>query len=306
MTDPMHPDPCGQIDITVCIPVYNSAGEIARSVQSIVTQTTTAQVEILLCDDGSTDETRAIIAGLQRQHPNIRLLVNDRNRGRPFSRNRLVAEARGRYLTWLDADDEKYPEMMDRQFQMLERLVAENGPEAVDGVLVFTNFHWLWPGEDAPKLMTPPEGDHHMEELLNARFGGYLWLMMGTTETFRTVGPFDTALPRLQDLDFFVRFVQKCGRFRRIESDAPQCIYYKDDRARGAMQVWQSWCHIWRKHRQIFNAYGPENALRWRRHHYRVARRFAKANRDWLTYWFIAAQEVFFIARARARTGFGV
>ena len=93
MTDPMHPDPCGQIDITVCIPVYNSAGEIARSVQSIITQTTTAQVEILLCDDGSTDETRAIIAGLQRQHPNIRLLVNDRNRGRPFSRNRLVAGA---------------------------------------------------------------------------------------------------------------------------------------------------------------------------------------------------------------------
>lgn len=306
MRDLLNPSSPGHIDITVCIPVYNSADKIARSVRSIVSQTTTAQIEILLCDDGSTDETRTVIAELQRKHSNIRLLVNERNMGRPFTRNRLVAEARGRYLTWLDADDEKYPEMMDHQFQCLECLAAEGGTDAVDGLLVFTNFDWLWPGQDAPKTMTPPEGDYHMEELLNARFGGYLWLMMGTTETFRTVGPFDTALPRLQDLDFFVRFAQKCGRFRRIGPDAPQCIYYKDDRARGAMQVWQSWCHIWRKHRLLFDAYGPENAMRWRRHHYRVARRFAKANRDWTTYWFIAAQEVFFIARAKTRTGLGV
>ena len=145
-----------------------------------------------------------------------------------------------------------------------------------------------------PILMCPPEAALHMEYLLNAKFGGYLWLMMGTKETFMTVGGFDENLPRLQDLDFFIRFCQKGGIFYKIGSDEAMCIYYKDDVSRGAMSVWKSWTHIWKKHRLLYYSFGYNNAFKWRHHHFRVARRFAKANRDWNTYIIVSTEELIF------------
>lgn len=290
------------VDITVCIPAYNCANTIERAVGSILKQTLVAEIEILLCDDGSSDNTLEILEALAQSHPEVRVLRNNRNRGRPYTRNRLIDEARGTYVTWLDADDEKYPQMMEQQYNALESIRREEGEDGLDGTLVFTNFDWLWPDKDEPIFMQPPEASYHMEYLLNAQFGGYLWLMMGSAETFRTVGGFDRSLPRLQDLDFFIRFVQKGGKFRRVESAAPLCVYYKDDRARGAMDVWRSWAHIWRKHRLLFYAYGYDNALKWRHHHYRVSRRFAKANNDLATYYRIAAQEIILIGWKKLRS----
>ncbi len=290
-----------EYDITVCIPVYNSEDCIERAIRSIISQTTSASVEILVCDDGSTDASVERIKTLQAQHPNIRLLSNEQNSGRPYTRSRLVENARGTFLTWLDADDEKYPSMLQLQFEKLQSMGNGSGDGALHGVLVYTNFHWLWPTADSPKLMTPPETDYSMEDLLNARFGGYLWLMMGLTETFRTVGPFDQELPRLQDLDFFIRFVQKGGQLVRIDTDEPQCIYYKDDQKRAAWQVWTSWGHIWNKHRLLFYAFGYDNAMKWRLHHYRVARRFAKNNDDKRSYYAISAQQAIFIVWMHVR-----
>lgn len=293
-------------DITVCIPAYNCAKDIGRAINSVLRQTLSANVEILICDDGSTDDTLRFLKELECEHSSVRVIRNDSNRGRPFSRNHLVKEARGKYLTWLDADDEKYPEMMAHQYALLEEVRLTEGEEALEGLLVFTNFDWKWPQMETPKQIKPPQDEYHMEHLLNASFGGYLWLMMGTTETFRTVGPFDEELPRLQDLDFFLRFVQMGGRFRRIETEEPQCIYYKDDRARGSAAVWRSWTRIWKKHRMLFDAYGHSNAANWRRHHHRVARRFAKANGEWATYYKIATSEIFHITKHKIRGFIGV
>lgn len=289
------------VDISVCIPAYNCEDSIDKAVLSVLSQSVDAKIEILICDDGSTDHTLSKVEELSRSHSEVRLIRNDRNRGRPYTRNHLVREAVGRYLTWLDADDEKYPDMLAHQYQLLEKTRADLGDEALEGLLVFTNFHWIWPNMDVPKLIEPPEAEYHMEHLIDASFGGYLWLMMGTLETFRTVGEFDTQLPRLQDLDFFIRFVQKGGRFRRVATEDALCIYNKDDRARGAIAVWNSWTRIWNKHWLLYVAYGYENAGNWRRHHYRVSRRFAKADNDTVTYYKIAVREVLFIFRNKFR-----
>jgi hypothetical protein len=79
------------------------------------------------------------------------------------------------------------------------------------------------------------------------------------------------------------------------------CIYYKDDGGRDASAVWRSWCRLWHHYRHHYESYGMDNARKWRRHHYRVARRFARNNGDSATYWRIAAWEILFIARGRFR-----
>lgn len=289
------------VDISVCIPAFNCEKTIQRAVDSILRQDVNVEIEIIICDDGSTDATPQIIEKIASDHHQVRIVRNMGNRGRPYTRNVLLREARGQYLTWLDADDEKYPSMLRLQHEKLEKIRREEGIAGVDGTLVFCNFHWLWPNMKAPKLVAPPEAELHMEHLLSSEFGGYLWLMMGTAETFRKVGDFDLDLPRLQDLDFFIKFAKLGGRFCRADTDQPLCIYYKDDHARDAMSVWRSWNRIWVKHRLLYLSYGFANAMKWRRHHCRVSRRFAKANSDWKTYYWIALYEVFLLAFVRLR-----
>lgn len=287
--------------LTVCIPAYDAANHIERAVRSIVPTEVDGDVEILVCDDGSTDDTWAVLQGLASEIPEIRLLRNDANLGRPATRNRLLREARGRFLTWLDADDEKYPGMLRAQLDRLREIEQTDGERGLDGLLVFTNYHWLRPSWDEPKLMEPVQPEDPMRALLDSSFGGYLWLMMGLRSTFVAAGPFDERLPRLQDLGFFIRFAELGGRFERVSTDRPLCVYHKEDSGRGTMDVWRSWNRIWRTHRHHYVSYGMRNARTWRRHHYRVARRYARANDDSLVLAWIVGLEILFIVRGRFR-----
>lgn len=288
-------------ELTVCIPAYNAAGHIERAIRSIELTEVPGGVEILVCDDGSTDDTWEVLQRLAAEIPEIRALRNDRNRGRPYTRNRVLREATGRFLTWLDADDEKYPGMLRAQLDHLHRVEAEEGPHRLEGLLVYTNYDWWRDGWDRPKLMAPEQPEDPMRSLLDASFGGYLWLMMGLRETFVAAGPFDERLPRLQDLGFFIRFAELNGRFERVAEEAPLCVYHKDDSGRDAMAVWRSFTRVWRQNRHHFTSYGMQNARRWRRHHYAVARRYARNNRDIRAFRWIVFLEVLYVIRGRFR-----
>jgi glycosyltransferase involved in cell wall biosynthesis len=289
------------MELTVCVPAFNAGSEIERAIRSIRVDEIAGGVEILVCDDRSTDDTWQVLERLSREVPQIRLLRNDRNRGRPFTRNRLLNEATGRFLAWLDADDEKYSGMLEAQLDHLRLVETDRGSDALSGLLVYTNYDWLRVGWDRPKLMAPQQPDDPMKSLLDSSFGGYLWLMMGLRTTFLAAAPFDERLPRLQDLGFFIRFAELGGRFERVEAEEPLCVYHKDDSGRGALEVWRSWNYIWRRYRHHFTSYGLVNARRWRRHHFRVARRYAKANSDSRAYVWIVFLEVVYVITGRFR-----
>jgi glycosyltransferase involved in cell wall biosynthesis len=285
--------------LSVCIPAYDAAGHIERAIRSIAVDEVDGGIEILVCDNGSSDGTWEVLQRIANDIPEVRLLRNERNLGRPATRNRLLREATGRFLTWLDADDEKYPGMLRAQLDHLRDVEAGGG--TLDGLLVYTNYHWSRPSWAVPKLMAPEQPDDPMQALLDASFGGYLWLMMGLRSTFVAAGPFDERLPRLQDLAFFIRFAELGGRFERVATDEPLCVYHKEDAGRGAMSVWRSWTRIWRRYRHHYVSYGMVNARSWRRHHYRVARRFARANHDRVAFAWIVLLEILFVVRGRFR-----
>lgn len=287
-------------ELTVCIPAFNASAHIERAVRSIAISEVVGQLEILVCDDGSTDDTWEVLQRIGTGVPQLRLLQNPTNLGRPRTRNRLMREARGRFMTWLDADDEKYPGMLRAQLDHLRAAEAAD-PQALSGLLVYTNYDWLRSDWDRPRLMAPEPPDDPIRDLLNASFGGYLWLMMGLRTTFLEAGPFDQRLPRLQDLGFFIRFAELGGRFERVDTELPLCVYHKDDRGRDAMAVWRSWTRLWRKYRHHYTSYGMRNARAWRRHHYRVSRRYARANHDTAAFGWILSLEILFVIRGRFR-----
>lgn len=101
--------------ITVVIPAYNAARTIRATVDSVLRQTL-APDEILVVDDGSTDETAAL---LQLYGRSIRLIQQE-NKGAASARNLAYREARGELIAWLDADDIWHPEYLETQARALD------------------------------------------------------------------------------------------------------------------------------------------------------------------------------------------
>lgn len=104
--------------VSVIIPAYNAARFILQAIDSALTQTL-EDIEVLVVDDGSTDDTLALVEEVARLDGRIRIF-SQANGGVGAARNRAIAEARGRYLAPLDADDFWYPEKLSRQVSLLE------------------------------------------------------------------------------------------------------------------------------------------------------------------------------------------
>ena len=97
--------------------VYNGARTLAASIRSVLDESF-GDFELLLVDDGSTDESLAMIATFD--DPRIIVLRNDGNQGLVATRNRIVSEARGEYVAWLDQDDLSEPRRMATQVAYLD------------------------------------------------------------------------------------------------------------------------------------------------------------------------------------------
>lgn len=104
-------------DFSVVIPLYNKEREIAATLGSVLSQRLLPG-EIIVIDDGSTDNGPAIVRSLNS--PLIRL-VTQPNAGVSAARNRGAQEAKGRYVAFLDADDRWSPHYLEKMAQLIAR-----------------------------------------------------------------------------------------------------------------------------------------------------------------------------------------
>lgn len=100
---------------SVIIPLYNKAAEVEATVRSVLAQTL-EPLEIVIVDDGSTDESAAIVERIAS--PLVRL-IRQQNAGECAARNRAMAEARGDYFALVDADDCWKPEFLEEVAAMI-------------------------------------------------------------------------------------------------------------------------------------------------------------------------------------------
>lgn len=105
--------------VTVITPVFNALQTLERTVASVRGQDF-ADWELLLSDDGSTDGSVALADRLAAEDPRIRVLRCETNGGAARARNRALDAARGRYIAFLDSDDEWVPHKLSRQIGFMQ------------------------------------------------------------------------------------------------------------------------------------------------------------------------------------------
>jgi glycosyltransferase involved in cell wall biosynthesis len=113
--------------VSVIIPVYNVRPYLERCIQSVLCQTY-KDLEIILVDDGSTDGSLSIAQDYQKNHPrgvDIRIISHDHNLGVSAARNRIIEEASGTYLYFMDADDLMEPNTIALLMEHQRRTGAE-------------------------------------------------------------------------------------------------------------------------------------------------------------------------------------
>jgi Glycosyltransferases, probably involved in cell wall biogenesis len=105
--------------VSVIMAAYNSEKYIKISVESILNQTY-KNIEFIICDDGSTDNTWNILNSMAERNSNIVLIKNEVNKKAAYSRNQCIEISRGKYIAIQDADDISHPDRIRILANILE------------------------------------------------------------------------------------------------------------------------------------------------------------------------------------------
>jgi glycosyltransferase involved in cell wall biosynthesis len=191
-------------DVSAVICTYNREREVCRAVESVLAQTRPA-LQVIVVDDGSTDGTGA---ALRRFGDRIEYLWQP-NRGASAARNAAIGRARGRFVAFLDSDDEWLPFHLA---DLLEIAETEGGPDWVFSTRLVT-----MPGATSPE----PEVPAQLEALVDGRgvAADYFRLsgsgvlsatstLMVRRDVLQALGGFDTTLRAAEDLDLWWRIAR--------------------------------------------------------------------------------------------------
>lgn len=110
-------------EVSVIIPVYNAEKHLEECIRSICAQTL-REIEIICVDDGSTDSSVEILNRLSQEDARV-IVVRQENAGAGAARNHGIRLAKGKYLSFLDADDFFDPQMLEKAFDKAEEEQAE-------------------------------------------------------------------------------------------------------------------------------------------------------------------------------------
>jgi len=229
--------------VTVVTPTYNHAETLPRAIDSVLDQTF-KNFEYIVVDDASTDNTKSVVEPYDDKR--IHYVRHEENKGGSAARNTGITKARGRYVAFIDADDEWLPKKLAAQVECLEERTE-------DWVAVYCDVVSERRGADkyvrqavnrALRVigLTPPEpnarcgGERLVREILTKRLsiGGGTTLMV-RTETAKHINGFDTAFYRHQDLEFLVR-VLKQGKLAFL-NEPFAAVYESSDPTPGLLEL---------------------------------------------------------------------
>ena len=181
--------------VSVIIPTHNRVSLLERAIQSILSQTF-YDFELIIINDASTDSTQEMIKEID--HPRIHLINHSKNRGASAARNAGITASKGKYIAFLDDDDEWLPEKLAKQVQIFENLSDKTG-------LIYSGFHFISQRTGAIlKTVSPQQKGDLYKTLLRRNLISTVTSLI-KKDCFRIAGTFDQSLPSCQDWDLWIR-----------------------------------------------------------------------------------------------------
>lgn len=186
--------------VSAIIPTYNRAHIVCDAIESVLTQTY-PQIEVIVVDDGSKDDT---LARLKQYGERIRVL-SQANAGPAAARNRGMAAARGELIAFLDSDDLWLPEKTERQVALLER-AGESVPCCLSNIMMKWNSGDRASFDIALLKPTAEEGVWlNVDEVLATRFVLFNQGIIIRRAVLERIGVFDESIRYLEDVEFPLR-----------------------------------------------------------------------------------------------------
>lgn len=252
----------GAASVSVVLPTYNRAQTIRRACDSVLAQGE-ALLELIVVDDGSTDDTERIVRELCREDERVRYVRQD-NAGACVARNYGIAISRGVLIAFQDSDDEWLPGKLEAQ------LMARGSTPS----LVFTSHTVIF--IDGKKETRPRPG----ASLGNRQLLQHNFISTQTAMIDRTVlgeARFDARLTRLQDWDLWLSLVETSKLPIKFVEKSYVTLYRQEDSVTNSEEnYYRSLAVIVRKHSTLYlrNPYvGAKVIARLLRHRLGQARK---------------------------------
>lgn len=231
--------------ISVVLPARNAASTIARQLGALAEQDYQGSWEIIVVDNGSTDETRAVAEAFVDRLPRLRVLDGSGRRGSAYARMRGVAAASGCLLAFCDADDEVSPHWLSALVVALESaevVVGRVSPASGDEGLV------ALPGVEQPVWDAPYLGFLPVYDTCNLAM---------RTSVIERFGGFDPAFRYSSDVELAWRV--QLGGLRA--APAPDAVVLKSVRTRPWPRLVQQWKWA-RYHPRLYRMYRDRGVQR--------------------------------------------
>jgi glycosyltransferase involved in cell wall biosynthesis len=208
--------------ISVNIPAFNAEETILETLESLNKQTY-QDIEVLICDDGSTDKTAQLVEDFIKSSPRFQLIKNKKNQGVSYGLNRLAGTSKGKYIATMSADDICHPDRIKDQVKFME----ENPEIDISGAEIEVcrgstiqpqNFHKLQKRhKDIAQQLKYCTAIHHVT-------------MMAKSQVYKKIS-YSEDFPAAVDYDFLLKALSTGFRFANL--DKPLVTYRVHDNAIG-------------------------------------------------------------------------
>lgn len=206
------------VKVTVVIPAYNMDGYIEGAISTVL-DGSFSDVEVLVVDDGSTDDTGAVVSQFTDSASSVfdtRVrYVKQKNQGKPVAVNHGFRKARGDYLTILDADDELPPHGIEERYKVAT--ACSPPADCVVGSFVIIDED----GDPVGRRPTPTTAtpkDLRRRYFLSYRTPFHLNSCLIHRRLIKSVGGVDPELTRCEDIDYSIRLLNSVRRLQVIET----------------------------------------------------------------------------------------
>ncbi len=221
--------------ISAIITTHNRADLLPRALDSVIAQTY-KNIELIVVDDGSSDNTPEVIQKYKEQYP-LKYIQNKQSLGASAARNKGIEAASGKFITGLDDDDEWHE---DRISELVAAYSDEYSCVTSDTKMIYPNGEVIWKKKKVIDLDTLLFTNQVGNQVLVRR--NYL----------QEVGGFDENLSAAQDYDLWIRLCDVFGPVRNVQKPL-QTIYENHQKERISNQAWKGYLQFYQKHKRRMN-----------------------------------------------------